>query len=176
MIKSFNQFINENDSDRKFGCLMVNFGSAGWKEEVESMIDSTDLYTEEEGHGLELEPHCTILYGFHDEDFSLDKAMKLLIPISDIEVQSDGISIFSNEKYDVVKYDIQSDKFVDLNSKFSENFKYTNKFPDYHAHCTIAYVKPGMGEKYKKAIEKTFIPKQYKYSYANEDKVYINKV
>ena len=38
-----------------------------------------------------------------------------------------------------------------LNKKFRE-FPYTNKYPDYHPHCTIAYVKPNMSDKYIKKL------------------------
>lgn len=165
----------ENDAPRKFGCLMLQFDDSGWKEEVESMVPYEDLYVEEEGHGLELEPHCTILYGFHDDEFSLDDCLNMVIPVSQIEVSCKKISLFENEKYDVLKYDIESEQLKQLNSKFAKTFVHTTSFPDYHAHCTIAYLKPGMGKKYVADVEKIFVPKEYKYSFGSGDKVYIRK-
>lgn len=167
--------INENDAPRKFGCLMLQFDEEGWKDEVESMIDENDLYEEEEGHGLELEPHCTVLYGFHDDEFSLDKCMDMLVPSEDVKVSTKKISLFENEKYDVLKYDIESEDLNRLNSEFSDSFKNTNDYPEYHAHCTIAYLKPGMGKKYVKDVEKEFSPASFKYSYGSGDNVYMHK-
>lgn len=175
MIKNFTEFLNENELPRKYGCLMLNFMDNGWKEEIESIVSPDDLYTEEEGHGFENEPHCTVLYGFHDDAFSLDKCIEMLVPVSSLKIVADKIGIFSNEKYDVLKYDIKSDELNTLNSTFAKTFEHTNDFPEYHAHCTIAYLKPGTGEKYVKEIEKTFVPKEYKYSYGKGDKVYIQK-
>lgn len=175
MIKTFEDFLNENQADRQYGCLMLTFDDDGWKEEMESMVDENDLYTEEEGHGLELEPHCTVLYGFHDDDFDMNKCIQMCVPCEDLKVGSNGISLFKNEKYDVLKYDIESEDLNKLNSAFVKNFKHTNKFPEYHAHCTIAYLKPGTGEKYVKKVKRDFIPVSFKYSYGNRDSVFINK-
>lgn len=172
MIKTYNQFINENDAPRKYGCLMLGFDDKGWKEEVESMVNSEDLYTEE-GYGIELEPHCTVLYGFHDDEFSMDKCIEMLVPVGNIKVNSNKISIFNNEKYDVLKYDIESEDLNSLNKLFADSFEYTNDFPEYHAHCTLAYLKPGMGDKYMKDVEKQFIPTKFKYGYGNGNNVYI---
>lgn len=174
MIKTYDQFINENDAPRKYGCLMLQFDKNDWKEEIESMVDSDDLYTED-GYGFELEPHCTILYGFHDDDFSLDECLKNLVPVSEIQISCDNISLFKNENYDVLKYDIESEQLNELNERFTDKFKYTNDFPDYHAHCTIAYLKPGTGEKYMKSVERFFVPTEYRYSYGSGDNVYIHK-
>jgi hypothetical protein len=167
--------IEENEAPRKFGCLMLNFDDTGWEEEIENMIDKDDLFVEEEGHGFETEPHCTVLYGFHDDKFSLDKCINMIKPVEKIKVSSGKISIFENEKFDVLKYDIDSEDLIELNKNFADNFEFTTDYPEYHAHCTIAYLKPGCGSKYVKECEKTFKPSAFKYSYGHGDKVYLYK-
>ena len=60
------------------------------------------------------------------------------------------ITIFEQDEYDVVKFDIHSDKLKKLNDTMRFRFEYTNNHPDYHAHMTIAYVKKWLGAKYVK--------------------------
>ncbi len=134
------------------GCLMSKFNMPTWKKNILSKIDDDDLYTgdNDEIYGLEDEPHVTVLYGVHDNevDFediknAVDKKMS-----EPIRAKVKGVSIFENKDYDVVKLEIESDQLNELNSMIRENFPYTNNFPDYNPHMTIAYVKPGMGKKY----------------------------
>ena len=54
-----------------------------------------------------------------------------------------------------------------LNKTFRE-FPHTNTYPDYHPHCTIAYLKPKMADKYIKklndSIEMEMSPSHIVYS------------
>lgn len=54
-----------------------------------------------------------------------------------------------------------------LNKNFRE-FPHTNTYPDYHPHCTIAYLKPKMADKYIKklndSIEMEMTPNNIVYS------------
>ena len=138
----------------EYGCLMVylEVEEDTWGKLLE-MIDDKDLYEPEgdSGYGKETEPHVTILFGFHAD-----------IPDSDIEVEIDkiktpkieieGISSFKNELFDVLKFDVESDDMHALNKKFKK-FPNTTKYPDYHPHGTIAYLKPGLSEKYIKKMK-----------------------
>jgi 2'-5' RNA ligase len=49
----------------------------------------------------------------------------------------------------VLKFDVESEDLNKLNKVFSD-YPNTNKFPDYHPHCTIAYLKSGKAAKYIK--------------------------
>ncbi len=131
---------------REYGCLMADFNQVGWKDFIENLIDDKDIY-KEEGYGLETDPHITILYGLHDDEFKLDELKKILPPIEKVFAFKKNISIFENENFDVLKFDIESSILHELNSAICEKFPYTSTF-DYHPHMTIAYVKKGTGKKY----------------------------
>lgn len=140
----------KKDHKREFGCLMVflDVDTKKWKE-LQDMIKDEDLYTEEgdDGYGRETEPHVTILYGLHEEikDSDIEKDIH---KIKEPKIEFKNISAFENE-YDVLKFDVKSEDLTKLNKTFAE-YPHTNKFPDYHPHCTIAYLKKGKAAEYIK--------------------------
>jgi 2'-5' RNA ligase len=141
----------------EFGCLMLYMDIPKWGYLADEFIKPEDLYTEEEGFGIEDKPHTTILFGFHDDETVIPKLKKLLDGQGEIDVIVDGISLFESEKYDVVKFDVHSDELTRLNQLMKDNFEYTNNFPNYHPHMTIAYVKSGEGKKYCGKLTKKIV-------------------
>lgn len=158
----------KKDHKREYGCLMVflDVDKDKWKE-LQDMIKDEDLYTEEgdDGYGRETDPHVTVLYGLHgdieDEDIEKD-----IHEIKEPEIAFKNISAFENE-YDVLKFDVKSSDLTKLNKLFAE-YPHTNKFPDYHPHCTIAYLKKGKAVEYiKKAkdlVDMVITPSKIVYS------------
>lgn len=149
----------------EYGALMLQLKFDNW-DNVLSSIDKEDLYDEEPGFGLEHEPHTTVLFGFH-KNADIDKIKELVKVNCDdnITVKIKNISHFETEKYDVVKYDVESKTLNKLNSLMTKNFDYTNDYPEYHPHVTIAYVKKGKGKKYDKKIENEKVESNtFKYS------------
>ena len=72
---------------------------------------------------------------------------------------------------DVVKFDIISSDLDNLNKLMIDNFDYTNDYPEYHPHTTIAYVLPGKGKKYEKDIKNLNMEsKELFYSFPGKDK------
>lgn len=141
----------KKDHKREYGCLMVflDVDKKAWKE-LQDMISEDDLYTEEEdsSYGRENEPHVTILYGLHGD--IEDKDLEVEIDkITEPHIEFKSISTFENDKFDVLKFDVKSPDLNKLNKVFTK-FPHTNKFPDYHPHATIAYLKKGTAEKYIK--------------------------
>lgn len=166
-IKSYIQFINES-SGYKFGCVMVEIPVSNWNEITQS-ISPEDVYEEsgDNTHGIQQNPHVTILYGLHPE--VTDDMVKSVFDnfTGDINIEVDGIDIFENEKYDVVKFNVKPDgALLELHNKLSE-FPNSNEFPDYKPHITIAYVKKGMGKKY--------VNPDYKYSVKNVTNIVYSK-
>ena len=165
----------KKDHKREYGCLMVflDVNKKSWKE-LQDMIEEEDLYTEEgdDGYGREDDPHVTILYGLHadikDEDIEED-----INEIKEPKIAFKSISSFDNPKYDVLKFDVESKDLHKLNKEFQE-YPFTSNFPDYHPHCTIAYLKPGKAEKYiKKAkdlVDMEMEPSKIVYSKADGTK------
>ncbi len=162
--EQFLKLVNEAkvDKDKKkdvkhdSGCLMAFFDIDNWDERIEPIL-TEDLYLPEENpekYGAESEPHVTVLYGFKDDELQvqdiIDKVQSYNGPVS---IKITGISLFENEKFDVVKYEIESEQLKELNTYFVDNFPNSNEYPEYKAHMTIAYVKPGMGKKYVKVFD-----------------------
>ena len=150
---------------------MVFFNIDNWKKIIDSIgIANEDLTSD----GIENEPHVTILYGFDIDKVSKSDIKKELdkLEINPIEIEIDKTSIFKNDEYDVVKFDVKNSELSRLNKYFKEHFPYETDFPKYHPHMTIAYVKSGMGKKYNNIEIKDTILNADKlvYSESNEDK------
>jgi len=110
-------------------------------------IDENDLYKPEDGFGVETDPHVTVKYGLHENDH--DKVFTTLGKISPVTVKfKTKVSLFENEKYDVIKINLSGPDIRALNKRVSDIFECTDGYPVYTPHSTIAYVKPGTGHKY----------------------------
>lgn len=176
--ESLFEFINESKQERDFyGCIMMDSTNiSDWKKHT-SIIKKEDIYIDpnDDSYGIEDNPHITILYGIHEDETDIKEIVEdIKKTIKQITVTIDNISIFENEKFDVVKYDVPVTKEL---KKYREYFinKYPNTqtYKDYHPHMTIAYVKPGTGKKYiqklKESFEITFDKGIYSYHKNSKD-------
>ncbi len=137
-----------------YGCVMVFFKVDGeaW-ESIQSEIDDDDLYLGAEGEtgfGKETDPHVTILYGIHT-DVPDEDVEKLIDKVKEPNVSLGKVSSFSNPKFDVIKFDVESAALHKYNKLF-KTLPHTSTFPEYHPHVTIAYLKKGMADKYIKKL------------------------
>lgn len=172
-LKTTSQLILEaSDKKVKYGCLMLYIDYD--RTEIDKMIEKEDI-NKDEG-GIEDESHITILYGFHDNT-DPDKVIELAEKKGNIrnlkKIPLSRVSLFKNEKADVLKFDITEAELNKLNKLMCNEFDYTNTHPTYHAHSTIAYLMPGTGEKYLKKLAntKTFaVPTKLVYSDAKKKK------
>lgn len=181
MILKYNEFLNEkkknNEEDKEYGCVMAQIKYSNWKDKILSIIDEKDLYTEEDdsSYGLESEPHITILYGIHSDEVKPNEIKEFIkeYDINKFELKLSDISLFENEKYDVVKFDIddKDNILTDFNKTLTEKYPFTNKFKDYHPHSTIAYVKKGKGKKYIQKLKEPILVEinRIKYSYPTDE-------
>jgi hypothetical protein len=111
-------------------------------------IADDDLYIDEkDGCGRETEQHVTVLYGLTDST-PPEELTKIVESTKPFLIEFAGVSIFENEKYDVIKIGVVSEGLHNLQSQIRKACPNENKFPDYQPHCTIAYVKKGKGKKY----------------------------
>lgn len=149
MIKLIDLLKENTKSKYEYGCVMLYFKFPELFE-FKKHIDNKDIYTEEgdKTYGLEDEPHCTLLYGLHEE-VTLDEVKGVLnsYTFGPDPLKLYNISIFENEKYDVLKFDVEGKILHEINKELKQ-FPFTSNFPDYHPHLTIGYLKPGMGKKY----------------------------
>lgn len=162
------------------GCVMLYFKFPAIKE-IHDQIDPEDLYTQdgsEDGrtYGIEDEPHITLLFGL-DPSVPLDDVVDILDNHTYTPCQVYNASLFENEKYDVLKFDVKGSDLHETNEELC-TLPYENKFPDYHPHMTIAYIKPGKGSKYTELFEGKeweLVPRYALYSQADgtKDKITI---
>ena len=175
-IKTFKDYKALNEKKKyDYGCSMIYFDFPKM-DEIHSKIDENHLYTEEGDvtYGLETEPHTTLLYGLHsdeiDDNHVMDASTKHPIPKT---LRLHNPSLFQNEKYDVLKFDVDSDHLHKINSELKK-FPFTSDYPDYHPHTTVAYLKKGMGEKYAKDLSGKFFdvnPSKIVYSKPSGEKI-----
>jgi len=165
--------LKEVERKHSAGCAMVFFDFKVLSD-IHSMIDADDVY-DEDGYGLEDEPHCTLLYGF-DDDVHVDDIEPIIDRFKFRPLKLTNISVFENADYDVLKFDVQGDYLYKINKDLTK-LPYETSFPVYHPHSTVAYLKPGLGEKYVKKIGEnakfTVIPQFVKFTHPFDDDVII---
>lgn len=165
-------------SEKSYCCAMIYFDFPEMKN-IHKLIEVDDIYNDEDNkHGLEDEPHTTLLYGLHDNE-SIFKMSKYILENADYDdCEIKDASLFENEKYDVLKFDVKGRFLFKINKELSK-LPHTTDYPDYHPHLTIGYLKPGCGKKYVKLIKEKYkkeiilTPKHAVYSYPDRKTVKI---
>ena len=158
--QSINEWLNEQQQEPQYGCVMMNAKVPDWDEKHAGGIDPKDVYKKpyDDSYGIEDNPHVTVIYGIHEDEIDPEIIMDIIKNEMDgLTVDVDNISTFPGEEYDVVKYDIPvTDELKKYRDRFETSFANTQTFPEYHPHVTLAYVKPGEGEKYVKKLDEPF--------------------
>lgn len=178
--KAINKLLTE-DRKYEYGCAMLYFNFPEMKN-IHSLINPQDLYEDPDDStfGLETEPHCTLLFGLHDE-ISTENIKHILGNYVFSTCKLSNPSLFKNEKYDVLKFEVEGPN-LHLVNKDLRNYPHTNSYPDYQPHCTIAYIKSGLGQKYidllnqKQMNQFDLLPSYAVYSKpdGSQDKININ--
>mgnify|MGYP000244351191 CR=1 FL=1 len=177
LIKFFEEFLNESKEQKyDYGCLMLCYDFPEIKD-IQDKIEKDDIHDQ----GLVTNPHTTLLYGLHDREIEDDnKVLNTAIDKEIPELILYNISLFENDDYDVFKFDVKQKNvekenvLYKINKELTDNFPFTNNFPDYHPHCTIGYLKKGKGVKYVKmlkSLEYKVKPNQIVYSKSNGDEI-----
>jgi 2'-5' RNA ligase len=147
------RLLKENEAEHSYGCTMVSIPKdlATKILQFTLSIDPEDIYEEtyDDSYGLELDPHITIKYGIVED--GVEEDLRVLAK-QDITATLGELSIFDNAEtdkdFEVLKFDIDSQDLIDLNGKISSEITCHDPHPNYQAHLTIAYLKPGTGKKY----------------------------
>jgi 2'-5' RNA ligase len=138
----------------EYGCVMAMINDSASKKIIEvgkKLIPDNILYFEEDQeYGREVEPHVTIKFGL-TENYSKNKIGKIFTKVKPFKITLVSIDIFTNQKFDVIKFNVESDILKKLNSLFSK-LPNEDEYPTYNPHITLAYVKPGEGKYFKKQI------------------------
>lgn len=129
---------------REFSSTQVNLPADVGKRVLDAgaKISDEDLIDK----GRETEPHVTVKFGLHTNN--VDDVRKVLANEPPIRVKLGKTSIFKQPDFDVVKADVDSPDLHALNAKLAKALPNTETHPEYKPHVTLAYVKPGAGEKY----------------------------
>lgn len=157
---------------KNYACLMLDFEMPKFIKELQKKIKDEDVFLiDDTSYGLEKDSHITILYGL-ENDVTISDLKKYLFPLKDYMSLLTSITTFENDEYDVLKVDVKCPKAEESNKLIRDNFKTHNKFKDYHAHMTIAYLKKGKGDEYVKDILdkiESYIPTSFSYSWYEDD-------
>jgi 2'-5' RNA ligase superfamily len=173
---SFKNWLFEKKESKKleYGCVMLYSNILNWDKHL-SIIDKEDIYDDElHDYGLEHESHCTVLWGIHQDETKPEDVTDLIKIFKPVKVTIDKISVFKNDDYDVVKYEVPvTDELKKYHELVMLAFPNTQTFPKYEPYMTIAYVLKNTGKKYAKKVkpfEVTFDTVVYSYRKNSSDK------
>lgn len=141
------------ESSYEYGCVMAHVDEDAARKIIDfnyKTISEDILYIDknDDSFGREKNPHVTIKYGLV-QSYTEDQMRQLLHQVTPFDIQVRGISIFENERFDVVKFDVDSPELRKLNEIFS-NLPNYDEYPTYNPHMTMAYVRKGMGKRFVK--------------------------
>lgn len=106
---------------------------------VQRSIDPADVVE------IETEPHVTVRYGLHTQE--VGEVRRVVEQFGLIRLEIGRLSLFQNPDADVLKFEISSKSLDELNDRL-RLLEHTQTFKDYEPHLTVAYLKPGTGQKY----------------------------
>lgn len=101
-------------------------------------------------NGRETTPHITIKYGLAPEDSAAVEAA--LRDVAAFDVVIGPVGVFKNDDADVVKLMVMGSEIHRLNEIISKAVPHTDTHTWYEPHVTLAYCRPGTGEKYSFTI------------------------
>jgi 2'-5' RNA ligase len=168
-----NPLISEGSNQTyDYNCAMIYFDFPHMNK-IQDAINPKDIYYEkgDRTFGLEDEPHCTLLYGLHSE-VTTDDIKNIINKYEFTPLKLINVSLFENEKYDVLKFDVVGEDLHKINEELKK-YPFTSDYPDYHPHSTIGYLKSGKGKRYTemlKNMEFDVIPNKVVYSKADGEK------
>lgn len=169
-LKTYAGLFESEKSEKKLACALVSFDVPLLKT-LHSAIDKEDL----DEKGFEDEPHVTLLFGLHQDEVTAEQALACMRNCMGEDGCGDitlgPVSVFSNDKFDVLKFDAIGDWLHATNGELKE-LPHTNEYPDYKPHCTLAYLKPGLGQKYVALFNGLLYkvkPKEFIYSDADRN-------
>ena len=160
---------------RDYGAVMYQCKFPAWNK-ILSQINEEDIYIDENDSifGYEYEPHVTVVYGFHP-DIDHKGLIEDISKFKPTTIDLIGVSGFENEKFDVLKIDIDPKPLVGYREMLLGKYDNTQDFEGYNPHITLAYLKKGTGKKYhnKKPCGQ-IVCNEIKYSSPQNHNIYLN--
>jgi 2'-5' RNA ligase len=139
--------LNEDEGPHDYSCVMIDLPKDLAEHVIrwgKQQISNDILYVDKDGGcGREEEIHVTVKYGLTAASPD-DRLLDIFKRIKGFEIKLAPISLFKQDDHDVVKMDIISPHLMALNRDVCAAAEAPgDSHPEYHAHVTIAYVKPG---------------------------------
>lgn len=129
------------------GCLMLSVPMM--EQIVERMHDDLERillshgYRRDEDFEFDKYTHITIAFGINvNTDINL---IKEIVRNRPTYFQLTELSLFENDNFDIIKFDIMSSDLRILNHIIKSKMDVKSSFSEYHPHLTVAYVPKGMG-------------------------------
>lgn len=176
-------FVYMNDNKivthkNEYGCLMAMVKPTYGPHIVKmnkTAIPSGILYIDDNDptYGYDEEPHVTIKYGFVPDLTRRDLA-SILSDIKPFVVRLMGLSQFKNERYDVVKFDVECGEQLRLLRERCDGYANEDKYPEYKPHMTLAYVQKDKFPDIGKVLDINVPITRFKYSGRDGKSLYIN--
>lgn len=150
-MKTYREFVEDiiQEQSHRFSSTQINLPKKNANEILAwgaKFVADEDVYERDGEYGREDEIHVTVLYGLHAN--SPDELIELLKDEKPIKYTLKEISLFESDFFEVLKFTVESSDLKRIHQKIRDNCKSTSTFPEYHPHCTIAYLKKGTGKKY----------------------------
>lgn len=168
--------INENRHLEK-GCLMAyvdptygpRIAATGQR-----IIAPQSVYTDPDDptYGYDTEPHVTLKYGF-EPDLTKSAVASIINDVKPFILRIRALNQFLNEKYDVVKFEIEQHPILTKLRSRCDMYPNTDSYPDYNPHMTLAYVKKGTFPHSRDGLNIAVPITRFKYSGPN-GKYFIN--
>ncbi len=135
------------ESAHRFSCTMINVPDdlsdfiVNWGK---VNIPDQNIYTEEgdDSYGRELETHVTVKFGL-TIDVPTPALKDIINTTKPFPVRIGKVALFRNEKFDVLKLNIDSSGMRVLNARIRGRIPNEENFPSYMPHTTIAYCRKG---------------------------------
>ena len=140
--------VRHPESGRKYSSTQIDLPkpAADKITELAKTIPDADIA----GKGREENPHVTVKYGLHDQE--PEALQSFLRDHGPVTLTLGKTNFFppsaGSEGNDVVVVEVDSPQLHGINGDISKTFPVTDTHPDYKPHITLAYVKPGAGQKY----------------------------
>ena len=139
------------NSEPKYGCVYLPLQGA----EANRILALAQTIPDEDlaDDGREDKPHVTVRFGFHGAD--PEPVRKALAAFGPVELRLGRVSVFpgkaNGKDYDVVKVEVESPQLHRMNAAL-DSLPHTDTHATYKPHCTLAYVKAGLGAKHAKRL------------------------
>ena len=152
----------------KLAFLMIKYDTPYLIKRFQNIVDEDDVYKYGDAdYGLEFNSHVTLAPCL-DNTITVDELKVFLDPIYKYDVKIGCMSMFECDDYDVLKYDVTSQRLIDTNKRIGEEYKMHTEYK-YHPHMTAAYMKKGRAEKYLDGrfdhFPMVIMPKHFIWSY-----------